>query len=51
MSTPTPSTSGPPAALLISLGGAAAVLALAATWLWVTRGAAILLDLGQMFCL
>jgi hypothetical protein len=40
----------PPAALLISIGGAMAVLALAAAWLWIERGAAILLDIGQIFC-
>jgi MYXO-CTERM domain-containing protein len=44
-------TDRPPSVLLISIGGAMALLALAAAWLWVTRGAAILLDLGQMFCL
>ncbi len=36
--------------LLISIGGAMAALALGATWLWMSRGAAILLDIGQVFC-
>lgn len=40
-----------PHVLLISVAGVVAVLAVAAAWLWVTRGAAILLDIGQMFCL
>jgi len=40
-----------PYVLLISVAGVAALLAVAAAWLWVTRGAAILLDIGQMFCL
>ena len=40
-----------PHVLLISIAGVVAILAVAAAWLWVTRGAAILLDIGQMFCL
>jgi hypothetical protein len=41
----------PPAVLLISIAGAMMVLALAAAWLWITRGAAILMDIGQIFCM
>ena len=51
MSLRTTPTDRPPAVLLISIGGTVAVLTVAAAWLWVTRGAAILLDIGQMFCL
>jgi len=40
-----------PHVLLISIAGVVGLLAVAAAWLWVTRGAAILLDIGQMFCL
>jgi hypothetical protein len=42
---------GMPSLLLISIGGVMALLAIAAAWLWVTRGASILLDIGQLFCL
>ncbi|HJQ60769.1 MAG TPA: hypothetical protein VJ890_27950 [Vineibacter sp.] len=37
--------------ILISIIGAVATLALGAGYLWITRGAAILLDIGQFFCL
>lgn len=47
---PDESSARPPLALLISIAGAMAVLVLAAAWLWMTRGAAILLDIGQVFC-
>ena len=40
----------PPAVLLVSIAGVTAVLALTAAWLWIERGAAILLDIGQIFC-
>ena len=40
-----------PSVLLISIAGTMALLAIAAAWLWVTRGASILLDIGQLFCL
>lgn len=40
----------PPAILLISIAGVVGVVTLAAAWLWVTRGPAILLDIAQAFC-
>ena len=40
-----------PSVLLISIAGVMTVLAIGAAWLWVTRGASILLDIGQLFCL
>ena len=44
------SRAGLPSALLVSLAGATALLVLAAAWLWITRGSAILLDIAQAFC-
>ena len=40
-----------PAVLLISIAGAAALVALAAAWLWITRGSQFLIDIAQAFCL
>jgi hypothetical protein len=37
--------------ILMSIAGSMTLMALAAGWLWIERGAAILLDIGQFFCL
>ena len=37
-------------ALLIALGAPVLGVALLAAWLWVERGASILLDIGSVFC-
>ena len=38
-------------ALLIALGAPVIGVAVLAAWLWVERGATILLDIGSLFCL
>ena len=38
-------------ALFIALGAPVIGVAVLAAWLWVERGAAILLDIGSFFCL
>ena len=38
-------------ALFIALGAPVVGVAVLAAWLWVERGASILLDIGSLFCL
>ncbi|MGE0420761.1 MAG: hypothetical protein AB7O88_00775 [Reyranellaceae bacterium] len=38
-------------ALLIALGAPVLGITVLAAWLWAERGAAILLDIGSLFCL